>query len=59
MPFNKEIVIVENIRLVPLLDLTAYFGVKNKNKKTRKFDDADFQAAREEQNWYLKTVCTQ
>ena len=51
---------VENIRLVRQLDLTAGFGVKKKKKrKTRKFDDADFQAAREEQNWYLKTVCTQ
>ena len=47
----REIVTVENERLVRLLVLTADFGVKIK-------DDADFQAAREVQSWYSKAVCT-
>ena len=42
---RREIVIVENIRLVRLLDLTADFGVRKKRKV-----DADFRAARKEQN---------
>ena len=41
--------IVENIRLVRLLDLTAGFAVKTKRKVV-----ADFQAAREKPNWYSK-----
>ena len=45
----REIVIVENIRLVRLLDLTADFGGKTNTKF-----DADFQAAREAQNWHSK-----
>ena len=45
----KEIVIIENIRLVRLLDLTADFGSQNKRNV-----DADFHAARGEQNWYSK-----
>ena len=42
---SREIAIVENIRLVRRLDLTADLGVET---------NADFQAAREEQNWYSK-----
>ena len=44
---SRDIVIVENIHLVRLLDLTADFGVKTKRKI-----DADFQDARGEQYWY-------
>ena len=47
---TREIVIVENIRRVRLLDLTADFGVKTKAGQV----DADFQAACEEQNCYSK-----
>ena len=43
---TREIVIVKNMCLVGLLELTADFGVKTKKRKV----DADFQAAREEQN---------
>ena len=47
---SKEIVIlVQNIHLVHLQDLTADFGVKTKCKVF-----VDFHAAREEQNWYSK-----
>ena len=45
----REFVIVENIRLVRLLDLTADFGVKTNAKLT-----PIFKAAREGQNWYSK-----
>ena len=45
----REVVVVENIGLVRLLDITAGSGSQNKHKV-----DADFQAAREEQNWYSK-----
>ena len=45
-----ETVIVENIRLVRLLDLTADIGIKTY---------ADFQATREEHNWVFKAVSTQ
>ena len=46
---SREFVIVENIRLVCLLDLTADFGVKTNAKR------------REELIWYseLRAVCTQ
>ena len=46
-PRSREYVIVENIRQVCVLDLTADFGVKSKLKI-----DAELPAAREEQNWY-------
>ena len=43
--FIRKFVIVENILLVCLLDLTAEFGVKTNAKLT-------LSAAREEQNMY-------
>ena len=42
----EKLLLVENICRVRLLDLTADFGVETNAKLT------DFQAAREEQNWY-------
>ena len=45
---QRIFVIIENIRLACLLDLTADFGVQ---KQTRK-SGAELPAAREEQNWY-------
>ena len=42
----KEIVIIENIRLVRLLDLTADFGFKTKAKLT-----ATFKLREKSQNW--------
>ena len=45
MIISREFEIVENIRLICLLDLTADFGGRQRKV------DADLSAAREEQNW--------
>ena len=55
MTITRDIVIVENIRLVRLLDLTADFGVKINAKLTPLFDEQRKKRAK----LVFKAVCTQ